>query len=522
MSLSLREVLRHRYDNLLRLLACLPRIVSVAAIPTVLVLTACVSPSAAQWDEPSLSAPPDPAVDWHDDTITAGIQQLPLSSRSLEESQIDTLQIYDLPALVDLALHANPETRVSWEEAKAAAARLERNRSAWYPTLTAMAFGQYFKTSFPIPGGALVSDGHSSYGGLDLAWTLFDFGRREAQVDAGAERLNAANFAFNRKHQEIAYRVASSFFAYQAAVAKVTAAQQTFESANASSASVQAKLGKGLATRPDLLLALQEQAKSSYDLQDARGSVLQAKADLTTNLGISPSYTLKLIDLSKLPLPAGLEPSVEKIVDQALEQRPDLMARLAELRARAAEVKKARAEFWPKFSLGGTIGNQYWGNVRTNPPGNETYSASNLVGTAMLNVEWTLFDGFERSNAVHEAEARKEASRAELEALRLEIMRDIWKAYADTKTALEKREFALALLKAAEESYAATQESYTHGFSTVIELLSAQKDLARARYTEIDSRATLLRSAATLVYASGGQSRGDLNTDGEGLGRSLP
>ncbi|MGJ0486449.1 MAG: TolC family protein [Methylomicrobium sp.] len=479
-------------------------------------------PSTGQLDEPQLSAPPDPAVDWRNDRTATGIRQSSLSRRLVEETQIDTSLTYDLPALVDLALHANPETRGSWEEAKAAAARLERNRSAWYPTLTAMAFGQYFKTSFPIPGGALVSDGHSVFGSLDLAWTLFDFGRRQAQVDAGAQRLYAANFAFNRKHQEIAYQVATSFFAYQAAVAKITAAQQTFESASASSASVKAKLDKGLATRPDLLLSLQEQAKSSYDLQDARGSVLQAQADLTTNLGISPSYALKLIDLSQLPLPAGLEPSVEKIVDQALEQRPDLMAHLAELRAREAEVKKARAEFWPKFSLGGSLGNQYWGNVRTHPPGNETYSASNLVGTAMLNMEWTLFDGFERTHAVREAEARKEASRAQLETLRLEIMRDIWKAYADTKTALEKREFALALLKAAEESYAATQESYTHGFSTVIELLSAQKDLARARYTEIDSRATLLRSAATLVYASGGQSREASNSDSEALGLGLP
>lgn len=493
-------------------------------MPAAMALTACMPPSAVQFDEPYAAAPADHAVDWHDyrTKTTTGTQQPPLSSHPLEESPIDTKLTYDLPALVDLALHANPETRVSWEEAKAAAARLERNRSAWYPTLTAMAFGQYFKNSFPIPEGALVSHGYSSLGSLNLAWTLFDFGRRQALVDVGAQRLSAANFAFNRKHQEIAYRVATGFFAYQAALAKVTAAEQTFEAARAGSASVQAKLEKGLATRPDLLLAIQEQAKASYDLQDTRSSVIQTHADLTSSLGISPSYSLQLMDLSKLPLPAGLVQSVEKIVDQALEQRPDLMARLAELRAREAEVKKARAEFWPKFSLGGSLGNQAWRNVHTNPPGNESYSASNLVGTAMLSVEWTLFDGFERSNAVHEAEAMKEVSKAQLGALRLEIMRDIWKAYADTKTALEKREFALALLKAAEESYAATQESYTHGFSTVIELLSAQKDLARARYTEIDSRATILRSAATLVYATGEQSRGDFNTDNKAFGRSLP
>lgn len=458
-------------------------------------------------------------VSWHDYQAKNGRQTLVASGLPGEEEIIDTKQIYDLPALVDLALHTHPETRISWEEAKAAAARLARNRSSWYPTLTAMAFGQHFTSSFPIPGSALVSNGYAALASLDLAWTLFDFGRREALVDAGAERLNAANFAFDRKHQEIAYRVASSFFVYQSALAKVMAAQQTFESAQTNADSVQAKLSHGLATKPDLLLALQEQAKSSYDLQDARGAVIQARADLTTSLGISPAYSLQLVDLSKLPLPSELEQSVEKIVDQALEQRPDLLARLAELRAREADVKKARAEFWPKVSLRGMVGNQYWGDVHTKPSGGESYSANAMVDTAMLNVEWTLFDGFERSNAVREAEAKRSASQAQLDALRLEIMRDIWKAYADTKTALEKREFALALLKAAEESYAATQESYAHGFSTVIELLSAQKDLARARFTEIDSRATLLRAAATLVYVSGEQGQTEVNSNA--LGQKL-
>lgn len=138
---------------------------------------------------------------------------------------------------------------------------------------------------------------------------------------------------------------------------------------------------------------------------------------------------------------------VENIVDQAMEQRPDLMARLA-------EVKKARAKLWPTFSQGSSLGNRYWRNVRTNPPGNGSYSGSIVVGEAMLTMEWTLFDGFERSNAVHEAKARKEPSKAQLETLRLEIMRDIW------------------------EAYATTQGSHTQGFSAVIELLSAQKDLA--------------------------------------------
>ncbi|QFY44895.1 TolC family protein [Candidatus Methylospira mobilis] len=468
-------------------------------------LAACTQPGGERIDEPYAAAPAGPAVYWSA-RQNKDEQQAPKAEPPPGDSLVDGKLVYDLPALVDLALHSHPDTRVSWQEAQTAAARLERNRSAWYPTLTAMAFGQNFKDSLMITSGAMIRNGYSSTSGLNLAWTLFDFGRREATIEQGAQRLTAANFSFNRKHQEIAYRVATGFFAYQAVLSRVTAAQQTLEAAVAGAASVQARFGKGLATRPELLLALQEQARAGYDLQDARGSVVQAQADLTASLGISPSHALQLLDLSKVPLPSRLAQSAEEIVDQALEQHPDLMARLAELRAREAEVKRAWAEFWPKLSMNGMLGNQYWGNVHVTPP-SQNYTSSNLVYTAMLTVEWTLFDGFERSNALNEAKSRKEAAQAQLESLRLDIIRDIWKAYAETKTALQKRDFALALLKAAEESYAATSESYNHGLSTVIEMLTAQKDLARARYTEIDSRANLLRAAATLVYASGEQNR---------------
>ena len=172
-------------------------------VPIALVLTACIPPSVTQPDKYNLAAPADHAVYWHANETITGKQQDAISSPSSQDNLINTKLTYDLPALVDLALHTNPETRVSWEDAKAAAARLERNRSTWYPTLTAMAFGQYFTNSFPIPGGPLVSHGFSSVGSLDLAWTLFDFGRRESLVEAGVQRLNAANFSFNRKHHKL-------------------------------------------------------------------------------------------------------------------------------------------------------------------------------------------------------------------------------------------------------------------------------------------------------------------------------
>src|SRR5262249_2289919 len=112
--------------------------------------------------------------------------------------------------------------------------------------------------------------------------------------------------------------------------------------------------------------------------------------------------------------------------------------------------------------------------------------------------------GFERENRVREATSLRGAAEADAAALELRVIRQVWQAYSDVKTALSKREYAVALLAASEEAYAATLESYqSAGLATVLDLLAAHRDLARARYTEIQSRADILQSSSALVFAAG-------------------
>ena len=123
---------------------------------------------------------------------------------------------------------------------------------------------------------------------------------------------------------------------------------------------------------------------------------------------------------------------------------------------------------------------------------------------AFINFEWKLYDGFERENALREARSLRGAAEADLSALELKAIREVWKAYSDVKTALRKHQYALALLAASEEAYESTLESYrSAGLATVIDLLAAQRDLARARTTDIQTRAELLTAAAAVTFAAG-------------------
>jgi outer membrane protein len=231
------------------------------------------------------------------------------------------------------------------------------------------------------------------------------------------------------------------------------------------------------------------------------GFIANSQAALAESIGIPPTLPLRMTELSALPLPDGLAEAVEAIIDRALVRRPDLAARLAAVRAREAEVKRARADFLPRIGLtsgvGGALGRYTFGEQGP-------FSYGQLNWGAFVQFEWTLFEGFARENRLREADSQRGAAEADAAALELAVIRQVWQAYADMKTALQKRDFALALLAAAEEAYASTLESYqSAGLATVLDLLAAQRDLARARLTEIQSRADLLQSAAALVYAAG-------------------
>jgi outer membrane protein TolC len=414
---------------------------------------------------------------------------------------VDSDRVHDLPSLIDLAERTNPQTRRGWEEARAAAARLGRTESAYLPTLALVARGGWSQTANPTPGGIEVIRGAALLPSVDLAWTLVDFGRRAAERERAHQELVASGFAFNRTHQEVAFQVAESFYRFDASRARVAAAEATRVSANALLEASEARRKGGLATEPEVLLARQEQARAAFEVQEAEGSVEDARAALAESIGIPPSVLLRVSELGAQPLPTDLPATVDRVIDAALAQRPDLAARLASLRAREAEVRRAQAAYYPRIGVTGNVGGAVR-DYRAGPPFASHSDEVALYG-AFLGIEWNIFDGFARENTIREAQAGAGAARAELSALELRALREVWKAYADAKTALRKHEFASALLRASEDAYAATSDSFRAGLGSFLDVLAAERDLARARMTAIESRADVLTSSAALAFAAG-------------------
>jgi len=225
---------------------------------------------------------------------------------------------------------------------------------------------------------------------------------------------------------------------------------------------------------------------------------------LLESIGIRPGTPIDIADISQEPLPSGLEESVDEAVDRALGQRPDLIAGLAAVRAGEAEVRKARADYWPKLAARTAVA----GNIGELKVENSAYQrVHELQYDAGFRFEWALFDGFERRNKVRLAESTQRQATAELEHATDKAVREVWKAYNDTRVALAKYEAAAALLAASEKAWDATLESYRNGLSTFPDIREAERNLARARTADTAARAEVRTRAAAFAFSTGDLAR---------------
>jgi outer membrane protein TolC len=445
--------------------------------------------------------PPEPAATYRasPDAWRDGVSVVPVSDTT-----------YDLPAVVDMALQNNPDTRVAWEAARAAAGRYGRSLAPFYPTVAAAAnIEPVSRFLEPTEPGPLTIHRSRYEPRITLTYTLLDFGRRAQSAELARQRLLAANFAFNRRLQDVVFDAERAFYLLDAAYGLEKAAERNLELARTVLAAAEQRLNVGLATRPEMLLAKQVEVRAVYELENAKVAVKNAEAELALTLGIAANRPLTIESLQDQARPKDLDSAVDSLIDTALEQRPDLAARVAELRAADASLAAAKADFFPTVGFRGYYGEGFWNYVAGDSP---RFFSNTPQYATIFSFNWDLFTGFDRLNAVREAEANSRAARAQLAATELDAIADVWRAYYDYRAAVRKLDFAEALLAASQEAYDATQKTYDVGLSDIVELLTAERDLATARYTLVQSRAELLTTAARVAYAAGAMPVGSLKT----------
>jgi len=442
-----------------------------------------------------------PAAPDHPWDASAAKQSLKAPPQLVPAPILDPAKIYTLSQLVNLAEQNNPDTRVAWQNAKARAAELGIAESTLYPTLAAAALAGSSRNDIFF-GPDFQRQTVETFSPLFLLdYVIFDFGQRSQEISISKSNLLAANFQFNDTHRKVIFQVMQAYYRLLDSKGQQDAAEANLKNAQTVQQASEARLQNGLATLPDVLEARSAAAQADYDLQAAIGATEIAHGDLAASLDISPTVQFQVESIQDIKMPDSIADTVETSIDKALSQRPDLMQRVANLRAAGAEVKAAHRSYFPTLSVDGQagLGRSYGEQIQL--PG--VYSPTQETWDAQLSLRWTIFDGLARENRAARAQADQKQAAASVDSIRNQVENQVWAAYSTARTALRQQRAATALLASATESYKAALESYNYGVRSQIDVVSAQRTLAEARTADVNARTQLLTGLAALAYQTG-------------------
>lgn len=244
----------------------------------------------------------------------------------------------------------------------------------------------------------------------------------------------------------------------------------------------------------DVLRAEVAVAELERELTVAEQDVVEARAPLAELLHLDPQSDLH----TSAQAPSTDGPAlVEPLYHLAVQARPELQARLAEIARDQHEVKLARKRFYPNF----TVGVGYATMTRINSP--------SLVADGRDNVGFIL--GFnlpiyrgKLEAGLCEAKARVQASTRRYEAERDRSLREVSELFAQVKA--QRATLALLRDRIAPKSRQALESAvagYRAGNLDYVTLNSARQELLEVDLQTVETEAALARLLAALERAIG-------------------
>lgn len=398
-----------------------------------------------------------------------------------------------LNSAVDVALCRNPATRSAWAAAHQQAAALGGAESAWLPTITAAdSESRTWGPHVDATGAEVTTPQNSNDAAVNLSWTLYDFGARGGRIRSARSLLDAAAATVNYTAQQTVFNVVQSFYGVVAGDAALVAAKSA-EDAAARSVEISRALHEGgAAALGDVL-----QAETAHDqallariqaVQMDKSSI----AALAIVIGMPADQPLKL---APEPIPAEiptLTARIQDLMSEAMRQRPDLAAALAQRDSAVADVTVARAVGRPSISVSA-------GRDRIDTVGIplQTY------GQIGVSITVPIFTGFNVGYGVRQAQAALEAREVNAEQIRLNVSQDVWNGYYGLESANQQLAATTTLVKTALENQEVAVGRYKAGVGTIVDLLTAQTAAANAQQLRIAAERNWQVARAQLVLALG-------------------
>lgn len=400
-----------------------------------------------------------------------------------------------LRELLALALANNRSLQLALQRVAEARALYGIQRADQLPTISAGALASRSRVpaDLSITGSALISPQYQATLNLST-WELDFWGRVRNLKDAALEAYLAGEEARRAVEIALVAQVANSYLLERELDERLATAGRTLASREESYRIMRRRYEVGSAAKLDAMQSemLLNQARAELTvLERQREQAHNALALLVSTPLAAESRPLSAIE-------AGFAHEVAPgLPSDLLLERPDVLAAEHRLKAAHANIGAARAAFFPRIVLTGSVGS----------------ASSELVGlfgsgsrawTFAPSLSLPIFDRGRNQAGLDLAEARRHIAVADYERTVQGAFREVADALADRRWLARQVAVQQASLATQTERARLAHLRYQAGAASYLEVLDAERERFAAEQALVQTRRALLASAVNLYAALGG------------------
>ncbi len=376
---------------------------------------------------------------------------------------------------VRIGLDNHPRIRSASERIGSQQAILGQQMSAYYPTINLT--NQYRTTQSSTNGGAdSASESYSNQANFNFI--LYNFGKREGNVQAARETLDATQQDFGTTTQDTVLSIKQSYYVYLASQALVRVRRDTVRNRELLVRQAQGFYEVGTRARIDVARAEANLYTARADLIAAENGVKIAWVTLRNAMG-SPRLPEQPVAEDSPEVELSMNLAAAR--DAAFAARTELKSFDAQKRASDQLIAVARRGHLPDLILDATYGRRH---VSNDPLQSNTFPLQ-PTWSVQLSFNIPIFDGFRTTNRVEETLHNYYNVKAQEEDRRQQIALEVEQNYLRVVETQERILATDSAARAAKENLDLAQGRYQVGVGSIIEVTDAETLYTDAQTTYI-------------------------------------
>ena len=388
----------------------------------------------------------------------APAQPLPSQTAAPQPGNVLTLD-----EAIQIALENHPSIRASKERIGAQEAVVGQQMAAYYPIIN---MTNLYQTGTQV-GGTVGASNNASDTYLNrtgVAMTLYNFGKREGNVQSARDTLDATSFNYRTTIDGVVLGVKQSYFTYLGLRALVKVGEETVKSRQLLARQAQGFYEVGTRARIDVARAESNLYLSEADLITAQNAVKVAWAVLKNAMGVRDLPERPLVeDVTMTPIPYALDQAKQI----AFASRPELKSFDAQRKAQDQLIAVARRGHLPDLIFDANY-------RKSGTSVSERTFPLQAAWQVQLSLLIPIFDGFRTTNRVQETLHNYYVISSQEELQRQQVALDVEQAYLRLVELQERIKANESALNAAKENLELANGRYQVGVGSIIEATDAQ------------------------------------------------